>query len=183
MRRRLFNIASVLLLLLFVATVALWVPRQWLPIVVAIGCIAAFVTGRWIIFRRAMRSPNNGNEFSVDLLRFSGRSWWWSGGGFASHLPPPGKVVLAVVAIIVFVSVLLFPAFAELFAFVSAAGFCIWLPLYFWRLFHSQRRLERLTRTRRQLGLCECCGYDLRASTDRCPECGTAVPLRQETSA
>jgi hypothetical protein len=39
---------------------------------------------------------------------------------------------------------------------------------WLWRL--------RAERARRRVGLCVRCGYDLRASKERCPECGTLVP-------
>ena len=44
------------------------------------------------------------------------------------------------------------------------------LPLWWAARFPARKRKQR-----RRLGLCLHCGYDLRASTERCPECGTPV--------
>jgi hypothetical protein len=55
-----------------------------------------------------------------------------------------------------------------------------WLPLLLlmgwlvWLRVNDQLRRGRWRRSARH---CIRCGYDLRASTGRCPECGTAIPL------
>jgi hypothetical protein len=48
--------------------------------------------------------------------------------------------------------------------FPASIGFAVLIP--------------RLLRRRSLYGLCVCCGYDLRATPDRCPECGTIPPKK-----
>ena len=47
----------------------------------------------------------------------------------------------------------------------------VFLALPAGRTVSTLRQLRRRAR-----GLCPCCGYDLRASEGRCPECGTPIP-------
>ena len=49
----------------------------------------------------------------------------------------------------------------------------LWIPMLIFLLLPtlSACALHR-RRKRRKLGLCLCCGYDLRGSSERCPECG-----------
>jgi hypothetical protein len=53
------------------------------------------------------------------------------------------------------------------------------LPL-FWAIGWFKRRWrQRLADSRLSAGLCQQCGYDLRESADRCPECGMPVPSQR----
>jgi hypothetical protein len=54
-------------------------------------------------------------------------------------------------------------------ALIAATG----VPPALWRGPSWLRR-----RMRKRKGLCLKCGYDVRASADKCPECGTPVPQR-----
>jgi hypothetical protein len=47
------------------------------------------------------------------------------------------------------------------------------LPLPLWTATVHRKRMARAARHQR--GLCEHCGYDLRATPGQCPECGTAA--------
>jgi hypothetical protein len=54
--------------------------------------------------------------------------------------------------------------------------FLLVMVLVGWWILRQQGKWLR--RERRERGLCEACGYDLRESTERCPECGTEILAR-----
>ena len=59
---------------------------------------------------------------------------------------------------------------------VAAPMWSLLLVLAPWPALHLRSAWRDEPKRRRRLGLCVRCGYDLRASADRCPECGEAKP-------
>lgn len=198
MRRRLFTIASALSFVLCVCSLAVWVrgyfvhdvvkyakgtgdptrdgiPRsvhegRWLYVVSARGSLIVRTTHikgdgpvmeplpsgeQWEYFQA---KPSD-SLIKIDLRQAKAtRSEWL---GFAVHAYNRNigfSVALRLVAIPCW-----FPAVLTAI-----------LPLWWLRGVRNQRR-------RRHLNLCLTCGYDLRATPDRCPECGTTVPIAADS--
>jgi len=58
-------------------------------------------------------------------------------------------------------------------------GLCSAVAPSYWILVVPKQRREQ---KRSSAGLCVICGYDLRATPDRCPECGTIPPKKEAIS-
>ncbi|MDB5354123.1 MAG: hypothetical protein JWN24_576 [Phycisphaerales bacterium] len=164
MLSRLFTVASALSLLLCAAACTLWVRSYWVSDLVAYkvdsGLVRGLMVYRGSIGTVSFQEPaRKSGERRYGYAAAPTRAWdqlILSPGvtnlaGFR-HVSIPGRFSLTLVP--------------------------IWVPLALLAILPARWILRhRRERERRKVGFCPRCGYDLRATPDRCPECGTIPPL------
>jgi hypothetical protein len=175
-KRRLTTLAVALSLLLCVATVALWVrsywrldavnyvdlPEHWYKAWIfrgRVGCWLTWLEGPVSEHQRARNSSHWSRDWAPASIVASGQHAWH---GFSS----------------INVTYTIDLGNEQAQERQVALRFPCWLPTFllalgpaFWGVQSARRRQMR----RRPGLLCHTCGYDLRATPERCPECG-AVP-------
>jgi hypothetical protein len=189
MKRRLFNLAAAVSLVMMLATVALWVRSYFVLDRVAFRCASesptslTFLRGssnRGAIFLRRFDvavtggSPPPTYRVEDGLLIDVGRNGHWTKGdpergqsrlrevfAFSWHDATYARRPLRDLTQSERDRGVTFPDWVVLLLAALA-------PALWWRVHRTQRQ-------RRRAGRCESCGYDLRATPERCPECGTAV--------
>ena len=163
MKRRLFNIAFMVSLVLCVTTAALWVRSYWKSDAVIYFSPSGHHGVQWaggvlIIGTDDAGQPRRGlklDSWNSAGLNTNSFPWWRLGFGYertVTTFATQGAIHAR-------------RLFVPLWSVVAA--FAV-LPLWRAVVFSRARR-------RKRLGGCPTCGYDLRATPDRCPECG-AVP-------
>lgn len=184
MFRRLFNVGSALSLLLCLATVVLWV-ASWIDgLTVASGQILVFHTydpaGNFVLVERDWQHRSTAGTWRM-LSRSNNRfherfGFAWGSGKFNDTRFVPGYRSPGM------------PVMTGSIQYISIQYDLIGIPL--WAAFVLLAFLPALwvyrqsrNRRRGSAGCCQSCGYDLRASTDRCPECGTPIPSKLPATA
>jgi len=194
-RRRLFNILAAVSLVMCVATAVLWVRSyfvgdQW-------RWIGDRQLGRgkhlWLLtagtgkiyWMSAVNDYVSPPSFAHRQLKLPVRVFTMT--AMLSAKPPSDEIAVLGFAVMTFDG---YPVLSSDHSRPPTSPLCrVWaIPLWFpagafavmplcclKAVVRHRRHQERVTR-----GCCSVCGYDLRASTDRCPECGTAIRARAE---
>jgi hypothetical protein len=170
MRRRLIAMSSVLSLLLCAAVCVMWVRSYWV----------ADAWG-WARDKRTVQCAVARGRLRVDTTRLAEEggtwpaSWTMSHAEYSAAVDPPTSRLPATVWNLGFAAEHQYRArnFDSRLALVPLWFLTVVLAAVSWGLHRRARRLRRLERLR--ANRCPTCGYDLRATPQRCPECG-AVP-------
>jgi hypothetical protein len=164
LKRHLFNLLAGISLLLWVATIAMWVRSYWFADAIQLNRPAwrevATYKGRLYL----SGSPNNTYSFPMFASEAVTVSSSWS-----YDLPDYNLIVLRWGGQ---------RGEPSCRWFTRGYGF-IGVPLWVVAILTAITPALKIRRrySRAYVGLCATCGYDLRATPDRCPECGT-IPLK-----
>jgi hypothetical protein len=172
--RILLNAATVLSILLFIAAVGLWSRSYFVPDVLCRleswtdGAPTTRLSYLWIVSSAGQLRVSETDGFMLINGPTIVRRWSWS-----RDVPPATKLPDSFLT-----------RRGLLFAHVEEGGprhqwktrlvgAPYWVPTSLFALFSTLglRRMHRNSRARVR-GSCPACGYDLRATPDRCPECG-----------
>ena len=179
MKRWAFNTCAAVSLVLTIATMSLWLRSHWREDRLGFSAetplsVTSLRSSRGILYleRLKLKAPE---QFTFagpprDSWSFKSRpvaSWaqpvgpGWDLGSFGFDERPVGTLYRLLQ--------LSFPHW--LVMVLSATPLAVWLILGF-----------RKRNLRARVGLCANCGYDLRASPERCPECGAAAAKPSEST-
>ena len=178
MARRLLTLLTVLSLLLCVAVCVLWVRSYFVGDTVRHSRIQ--LVGGWNVGELIIQtsSGRGGVEFHTDRVVHDPeyyRLWRTRDEGWEYARQSPRAVAYGSV-----LSIWNYAGFGHASARRSTHAVAHWVRAPYWfpalaLALAPGRRLWRRLRRRPAAGCCPACGYDLRATPDRCPECGRTV--------
>lgn len=172
MIRRTFTIASALSAALFVTTAALWAwssskqlgpvhlasptPTRYTELAVGGGRLA-IASAEWLANPLAAAAKYPGYPYGAEVGGWKAIGLQWRQERMTLLRPADRTVMLALYRSRTFYTWLGWPQ-------LLSAIIPVW-----WLI------RKRKVRRQKPAGTCRVCGYDLRASTERCPECGQAI--------
>ena len=181
--RRVWLSATVLFIVLAAYARSLFI-CDW--IIVRVGTVTVggiFVSGRICLFESEDDSYARAMSKNVTWGACNAWAWSWMNPGVASHLgwdklplyrhsttvPVACRPVAGGGESLEYCGTFAYTLHVPYFVITAVCGALLFVQL-------RRAALHRRAEDRRLAGLCPACGYDLRASHERCPECGTPIP-------